>query len=196
MDLLRRAAAKRQINLAIPRLHIGAARRRSRRGEKHISGYQSNRKWRVSSQRGKSRQILQRNAFRRRTDFTFPVSLLFLLRRGVGGARAVAAMGGWWWWWWGISLYDGCRPLTGRGAWPPSFVICLPFWDLTWPGCPTPDQARRGRRRRRRLWQWQWGGGQVGGKSKRKRGEKPNTLVNKRIRRAGQGEIAFSAGVT
>lgn len=25
----------------------------------------------------------------------------------------------------------------------PSFVTCLHFWDLTWPGCPTPDEARR-----------------------------------------------------
>lgn len=85
----------------------------------------------------------------------------------------------------------------GQGSLAPSFVTCLRFWDSTWPGCPAPDEARRtgvtarvgcgcgcG-----------WGGG-LGVAKTNKRREKHNMLVNKRIRRAGQGEIAFPAGVT
>lgn len=72
----------------------------------------------------------------------------------------------------------------GQGSLARSFVTCLRFWDLTWPGCPAPGEARRGGRGHR------WGA-----KTNKCR-EKHNMLANKRIRRAGQAEIAFPAGVT
>lgn len=75
----------------------------------------------------------------------------------------------------------------------PSFVTCLHFWDLTWPGCPTPDEARRTGAAAVVVVVVVVGGGAA---KTNKRRQKHNMLVNKRIRRAGQGEIAFPAGVT
>lgn len=48
----------------------------------------------------------------------------------------------------------------GQGSLARSFVTCLRFWDLTWPGCPAPDEARRG-----------GVGTQVGSKNKQMQGE-------------------------
>lgn len=48
----------------------------------------------------------------------------------------------------------------GQGSLAHSFVTCLRFWDLTWPGCPAPDEARRG-----------GVGTQVGSKNKQMQGE-------------------------
>lgn len=89
-----------------------------------MSSYQSNTKWRVSSRRAKSRQILQRNVFRRLASFPAPPA---------GRGRA---------WGWGLAFMTAPGP-DGQGSLAPSFVTCLRFWDLTWPGCPAPDEARR-----------------------------------------------------
>lgn len=76
-----------------------------------------------------SRRILQPNVFRHCTDFTFPVSLLFL-RLGPGGG------GG------GISHYDGSQPRSSaREVWH-RFRHLSPLLGLNIAGCLAADEAR------------------------------------------------------
>lgn len=75
----------------------------------------------------KSRQILQRNVFRHCTDFTFPVSLLFL-RLGPGGG--------------GISHYDGSQPRSSAGEVWLRFRHLSLLLGLNMAGCLAADKAR------------------------------------------------------
>lgn len=119
----------------------------------------------------KSRQILQRNVFRHCTDFTFPVSLLFLL---PGPGRDELA----------IMMAPGpALRLMGREVWPRFRHLSL-LLGFNMAGCLAADKARR----RGRGHRWE--------AKTNKHKEKYNMLVNKRIRRIGHGEIAFCAGVS
>lgn len=66
------------------------------------------------------------------------VSLLFPLRRPAGQGRAWGKGGGGGG---GLAFMTAPGP-DGQGSLAPSFVTCLRFWDLTWPGCPVPDEVR------------------------------------------------------
>lgn len=125
----------------------------------------------------KSRQILQRNVFRHCTDFTFPVSLLFLLP-GPGGEELA------------IMMAPSPAPrLMGREVWPPVFVTCLGFWDLTWLG--VWQQTRRAEEGREGRDGGVWEGR---GAKTNKHKEKYNMLVNKRIRRTGMERLLSVPG--
>lgn len=123
----------------------------------------------------KSRQILQWNVFRHCTDFTLPVSLLFLLPGP--GAQELAIM-----------MAPGPPlPLMGREVWP-RFRHLSRLLGFNMAGCLAADEARRGG--------GGWGEGWHGWEAKtNKHKEEHNVLVNKRMRRADV-EIAFCAGVS
>lgn len=74
----------------------------------------------------KSRQILQQNVFRHCTDFTFPVSLLFLLP-GPGGEELAIMM---------------ALQLMGREVWP-RFRHLSRLLGFNMAGCLEADKARR-----------------------------------------------------
>lgn len=136
------------------------------RGEKHISSYQSNRKWRVSSWRAKSRQILQQNVFRRLASF--PASPA---RPGKAVCGVCVCVGGGW-----LAFMTTSGP-AGEGSLARSFVTCLRFWDLTWPGCPGVSPERR-----------------PGAAKTNKRREKHNMLVNKELDVRGRERLLSQPG--
>lgn len=78
----------------------------------------------------KSRQILQQNVFRHCTDFTFPVSLLFLLP-GPGGEELAIMMAS-----------SPAPQLMGREVWP-RFRHLSRLLGFNMAGCLAADEARR-----------------------------------------------------
>lgn len=123
----------------------------------------------------KSRQILQRNVFRHCTDFTFPVSLLFLLP-GPGGEELA------------IMMAPSPAPrLMGREVWP-RFRHLSRLLGFNMAGCLAADkegEAMLGRGVgwwRRRGWSCVGRGAHMWEAKTNKHKEKHNMLVNKRIR--------------
>lgn len=119
----------------------------------------------------KSRQILQRNVFRHCTDFTFPVSLLFLLPGP--GAEELAIM----------MAPSPARRLMGREVWP-RFRHLSRLLGFNTAGCLAADKWRR---RGKGPW--------TGREAKaNKHKEKHNTRVNKRIRRGAVDGLLCAPG--
>lgn len=112
----------------------------------------------------KSRQILQRNVFRHCTDFTFPVSLLFLLPGPSGEELAI------------MMAPSPAPRLMGREVWPRFRHLSL-LLGFNMAGCLAADKARR----RGRGHRWE--------AKTNKHKEKYNMLVNKRIRRMGMERL-------
>lgn len=114
----------------------------------------------------KSRQILQRNVFRHCTDFTFPVSLLFLLP-GPGGEELA------------IMMAPSPAPrLMGREVWP-RFRHLSRLLGFNMAGCLAADKARRcwgGGGWRRRGWSCV-GGGHTCGRQKQTNTKRNTTCL-------------------
>lgn len=116
----------------------------------------------------KSRQILQRNVFRHCTDFTFPVSLLFLLP-GPGGEELAIMM-----------APSPASRLMGREVWPRFRHLSL-LLGFNMAGCLAAHKTR-----------WRGRGIQVGGKKQTNTKRNTTCLWTKELRRMGGMERLLS----